>query len=78
MAEQTSAWYDELEKETECFLLVAQHQALCTNAIKAKIDKVTEVNKFRLCKKKDKTIDLLISSCSKIAQTDYKKRFIIK
>ena len=28
----------------------------------------------RLCKEKDETIDHLISSCSKIAQTDYKER----
>ena len=64
----------ELKKETEGFLIAAQDQALRTNAIKAKIDKVTEDSKCRLCKEKDETIDYLISSCSKIAQTDYKER----
>ena len=64
----------ELKKETEGFLIAAQDQALRTNAIKAKIDKVTEDSKCRLCKEKDETIDHLISSCSKIAQTDYKER----
>ena len=48
-----------------------------TNAIKVKIDKVTEDSKCRLCKEKDETIDL-INSCSKIAQIDYKKIIIIK
>ena len=61
----------ELKKETEGFLIVAQDQALRTNAIKAKIDKVTEDSNCRLCKQKDETIDHLISSCSKIAQTDF-------
>ena len=64
----------ELKKETEGFLITAQDQALRTNAIKAKIDKVTEDSKCRSCKEKDETIDHLISSCSKIAQTDYKVR----
>ena len=32
----------ELKKETEGFLIAAQDQALLTNAIKVKIDKVTE------------------------------------
>ena len=64
----------EIKKETESFLIAAQDQALRTNAIKAKIDKVTEDSKCRLCKEKDETIDYLISSCSKIAKTDYKER----
>ena len=41
----------ELKKETESFLLAAQYQALRTNAVKAKIDKVTEDSKNQLCKK---------------------------
>ena len=49
-------------------------QALRTNAIKAKIDKVIKGSKCQLCKEKDETIDHLISSYSKIAQTDYEER----
>ena len=64
----------EIKQETEGFLIAAQDQALCINAIKVKIDKVTEDSKCRLCKKKDETIDHLISLCSKIAQTVYKRR----
>ena len=62
----------ELKKETKGFLIAAQDQALRTNAIKAKIDKVTEKNECQLCKEKDETIDQLISACSKIVQADYK------
>ena len=63
----------ELKKETEGFLIAAQDQALRTNVIKAKISKVTEDTKCRLCKEKDVTIDHLISLCIKIAQTNYKE-----
>ena len=65
----TCSWLKngELKKETEGFLLAAHDQALRTNAIKAKIDKVTEDSKCRLCKEKDETINHLISSFSKIA-----------
>ena len=62
------------KKETKCFLVAAQDQALRTNAIKAKIDKITKDSKCRLCKENDETVDHLINSCSKIAQTDYKER----
>ena len=64
----------ELKKKTEGFLIAAQDQALRTNSIKAKIDKVTEDSKCRLFKEKGEAIDPLISSCSKIAQIDYKER----
>ena len=39
----------ELKKETEGSLIAAQDPALRTNTIKAKIDKVTEGSKCRLC-----------------------------
>ena len=50
----------ELKKENEGFLLAAQDQ--------------DNPNPSRLCKEKNETIDHLISSCSKIAQTNYKER----
>ena len=61
-----------LKKETKGFVMAAQDQAIRTNAIKARIDKTSSDSKCGLCKVKEKTIDHLVSSCSKIAQTDYK------
>ena len=54
--------------------MAAQDQAIRTNAIKARIDKTSSDSKCRLCTVKEETIDNLVSSCSKIAQTDYKER----
>ena len=62
-----------LKKEMEGFIMTAQDQAIRINAIKAKRDKAVSDSKCRLCKVKEETIDLLVSSCSKIAQTDYKQ-----
>ena len=63
-----------VKKETEGFIMAAQDQALRTNAVKTKIDKTANDSKYRLCKKKEETVDHLITACSKIAQTDYKER----
>ena len=54
--------------------MAAQDQAIRTNAIKARIHKTSSDSKCQLCKIKEETIDHLVSSCSKIAQTDYKER----
>ena len=54
--------------------MAAQDQAIRSNAIKARIDKTSSNSKCRFCKVKEETIDDLVSSCSKIAQTDYKER----
>ena len=50
----------------------SQDQAPHNNASKAKIAEVIEDSDCRLCKEKDETIDLLISSCRKIGQTHHK------
>ena len=63
-----------LKKETEGLLIAAQDQALRTNAIKTKIDHQEGSHLCRLCGQKEETVDHLVSSCSKIAQTDYKGR----
>ena len=55
--------------------MAAQDQAIRSNAIKGRIDKTSSDSKCRLCKVKEETIDHLVSSCSKIAQTDYKERY---
>ena len=74
--ENTWCWLKigDLKKETEGFIMAAQDQALRTNAIRAKIDKTTKDSKCRLCKEKEESVDHLASTCSKIAQTDYKER----
>ena len=54
--------------------MAAQDQALRTNAIKCKIDKTSSSSMCRLCGDREETVDHLVSSCSKIAQTDYKER----
>lgn len=61
-------------KEIEAAIFAAQDQAFTTNAIKYRVHKTTDDPKCRLCRDKDETIDHLVSGCSKIAQTEYKKR----
>ena len=56
----------------EGFIIAAQNQAIRTNAIKARIDKTSSDGKCLLCK--EEAIDHLVSSCSKLAQTDFKER----
>ena len=63
-----------LKKEMEGFIMTAQDQAIRTNAVKAKIDKTSSDSRCHLRNVKDETIDHLVSSCSKIAQTDFKVR----
>ena len=74
--EITSNWRKNgyLKKETLEFIMAAQDQAIRTNAIKARIDKTSSDSKCRLCMVKKETINHLVSSCSKIAQTDNKER----
>ena len=63
-----------LKRETESLIVAAQDQALRTNYRKAKIEKSGGDPKCRLCKERDETVSHLVSECSKIAQTEYKKR----
>ena len=41
--------------------------------VKAKIDKIQKDTLYRLCKKTDKSIDHIVSGCTKLAQ-EYKRR----
>ena len=74
--EDTVGWLrnGRLKKETEGMIVAAQDQVLSTNAIKVKIYKQKGSPMCRLCGLKEETVDHLVSSCSKIAQTDYKGR----
>ena len=60
-----------LKRETEFLLIAAQDNAIRTNHIKARIDKTQQNSK---CSDRDKTINHIISECSKLALKEYKAR----
>ena len=60
--------------ERESLIMAAQEQAICTNVIKAKIDKTQEESKCRMCGRVDETVNHVLSECSKMAETEYKRR----
>ena len=74
--EKTWTWLRKgnLKRETESLLIAAQNNAIRTNHIKAKIDKMQQNCRCRLCGERDKTINH-ISKCSKLAQKEYKTRY---
>ena len=62
------------KRETESLLIAAQDSAIKTNHIKARIDKTQQNSKCRLCSDRDKTINHIISECSKLTQNEYMTR----
>ena len=62
------------KRETESLLMAAQNSAIRTNHIKARIDKMQQNHKCRLCGDRDETINHIISECSKLAQKEYKAK----
>ena len=63
-----------LKRETESLLIAAQENAIRTNHIKARIDKMQQNSKCRLCSDRYEAINHIISECSKLAQKEYKAR----
>ena len=63
-----------IKRETESLITAAQEQAIRTNVIKAKIDKTQEESKCKMCGRVDETVNHVLSECSKMAQTEYKRR----
>ena len=63
-----------LKIETESLLTAAHDNAIRTNHIKARIDKTQQNSECRLCGNGDKTINHIISECSKLAQKENKAR----
>ena len=59
-----------LKRETESFLIAARNNAIRTKYVKAKIDKIADVD----CGDRDETINHIISECCKLAQREYKTR----
>ena len=64
---------ENFKRETES-LLIATQNAIRTNHIKARIDKIQQNSKWRLCGNRDKTINHIISDYSKLAQKENKTR----
>ena len=62
------------KRETEFLLIAAQNNAIKSNHTKARIDKMQQNSKCRLCGDRDETINHIISECSKLAQKGYKTR----
>ena len=63
-----------LEREKESLLIAAQNNAIRTNHIKARIDKMQQNNKCRLWRDRDEIINHITSEGSKLAQKEYKTR----
>ena len=60
--------------ETESFLIAAQDNAERSNHTKARIYKMQQNSKCRLCGDRDTNINHIIIGCSKLAQKKYKTR----
>ena len=73
---ETWSWLhqQDLKKETEGLILAAQDQALRFNYIKHRIDKTAASPLCRLCHNRNETTDHVLSCCSKLSQTEYKRR----
>ena len=71
--EKTWMWLRKgnFKRETESFLIATQNNAIRTNH-KARIDKLQQNTKYRLCGDRDETINHIISECSKLALKEYK------
>ena len=64
------AWF---KKEIEGFILACQDQAIKTNLIRVRIFHQPGSVSCHLCGSHDEMVDHLLTSCSKIAQSYYKK-----
>ena len=54
--------------------MAAQNSVIRTNHIKARIDKAQPNSKCKLCCDRNKTINPIVSKCSKLAQKEYKSK----
>ena len=75
--EKTWTWQRKgnFKRETTSHLIAAQNNDTGTNYIKARIDKAQQNSQCRLCRKRDETINQIISERSKLAQKEYKTRY---
>ena len=75
-SDQCCVWLHngDLKRETESLIVAVQNQNIRTNLVKARIDKSQGNSLCRVCGKVDESIDHIVSSCSKLAQKEYKRR----
>ena len=59
-----------LKGETESLIFTAQEQAIRTNVIKGKIDKLQQETKCRMSSTANETINHIVSECPKLAQRE--------
>ena len=64
----------ELKCETESLLRAAQEQALQVNVIKYSIHKTSNNPLFRFCNEKTESRAHIVSACSVLAKSQYRKR----
>ena len=74
--EKTETWLRKgnVKRETESLLIAAQNNTIRTNHIKARIYRMQQNSKCRLCGDRDETINHIISERSKLEQKKYKTR----
>ena len=74
--EKTKTWQrkDNPKRESESLLIAAQNNAIQANYVKAKIDKMQQNSKGRLCGDRDETINH-ISKCSKLVPKENKTKY---
>ena len=75
-SDQCWAWLQngDLQRETESLVVAAQNQSIRANLVKARVNKNQGDSLCRVCRKVDESIDHIASSCSKLAQKEYKRR----
>ena len=75
-SDQCLAWLQnrDLKRETESLIVAAQNQSIRTILVEVKIGKSQGHSLCRMCIKLDESIDHIVSSCSKLAQKEYKRR----
>ena len=75
-SDQCWAWLHnrDLKRETESLIVAAQNQSKRANIVKTKIGKSQGDSLCRVCRKVDESIDHIVSGCSKLAQTECKRR----
>ena len=73
---KTKTWQrnENFKRETESLLIEVRNNAIRTNCIKCKIDNMHQNYEYRSCGGRDRTVNYMISKCSRLAQKEYMTR----